>query len=233
MELIGFGCAVYDGPMTLITAIRDNKDAVIASDTRVLNLDYSFRSDAAQKAVAINDSLIIAIGGNTIYGIEILRALGFRCQDTDSVTYMSSAQLEAPLDLEYRDARARVTRELRRIIPAIDPKNLADHAPGAILVGFLRGAPSLCSWGTPKWEMNQWPLLGFSSATIGKPPPAKSKERGEYQRIAYGNHLTKDSEKRLVRATRHCADYWGNDGPISQSVLLHRLSDPFHPTRLE
>ena len=233
MELIGFGCLTYAGPVTLIAALRDNDDVVIASDTRVLNMDLSVRCDGACKTLPVNDNLLIAIGGYTEYGVQILRALGFRCQDTNPVSSMRSClEEETPMELKYRAARDIIAKEVSRIIPSIDPQDGANLVPGVILAGRLRGVPSLCSWGGPEGKMIQWPLLGFSAAVVGKPPPEGTIDCDTFQELAYKNLRTRDSESNLIAAFRYCADYWGDTGPVSRDLFLHRLSDPFHPTKI-
>lgn len=232
--MIGFGCTVYNIPMSLVIALRDDKDIIVASDGRVLDLNLAVLSNETHKTLPINDGLIISLTGHTDYMVQILWALGFRCSDTTAVNLMRVCEEdETPVEIEYRDARNIITRELARIVPNIEPEHRKGYAPSAILAGKMRDVPALCSWGEPTWEMNQWPLNGFSASIIGKIPPIDSEECHKFRITAYGNHKTDGAESRLVEAIRSCADYWGEEGPVNKVVFLRRLSSPFQLTRAQ
>ena len=214
--------------MSLLLAVRDDRDIVIASDGRVLGEDSGVLSDDALKTLALNRELCLGLAGATDSIRLVLTAFGIRCRGSHPIDLLGVCQeVSCPVDVDYVDARDELSC-LHRWISRRAPARLRlARIPAVILAGGTREGPALCEWHSPALAMEAKGAAGYSEAIAGSLLNDRTAEWREFQRIVRGERSTEGAEDRLTRAIRFCARSFGAAGPIGETVDLRRLSRSF------
>jgi len=213
--------------MTLILAVRDDRDIVLASDGRVLNENAGVMSDDSLKTLALNPKLCLGLGGSTDGMRYVLSSLGIRCRNTHPADLLGACQEAAcPVDVDYRDARD----EVSSVLAWMSRRTAAQcrsRIPTVLLAGRSTDSPALCRWSPSHRALESTGSCGYSDAIVGSLPEAGTHERTELDRVVRERRSTDRAEERLVRAVRFCARYFGASGPVSETVFVRRLSRGF------
>jgi len=218
--------------MSLILAVRDDRDLVIASDGRVLGEDLAVMSDDSLKTLAMNTELCLGLAGPTDTMRQVLSSLGIRCRGTHPIDLLGSCQeVACPVDVDYRDARDEVTRLLGWMARRF--RFGFAGFPAVVLGGRSNGFPALCSWRHPAWAVERTGTAGYSDAAVGSFPEEETHEGAEFRRMVRGKRSTERAEERLAGAVRFCARYFGSGGPVNETVFVRRLSRGFELSRVE
>jgi len=218
--------------MSLLLAVRDDRDIVIASDGRVLGEDSGVLSDDALKTLALNRELCLGLAGPTDTIRLVLTALGIRCRGSHPVDLLGACQeVACPVDVDYVDARDELSSLHRWMTRRAPARPAIAQIPAVILAGGSDEGPVLCEWQFPARPMESSGSSGYAEAIAGSPPDAGTREWVEFQRIVREEPSTDNAEGRLTRAVRFCARNFGRTGPISETVDLRRLSQGFERVR--
>jgi len=220
--------------MSLVLAVRDDQDLVMASDGRVLGEDLSVLSDRSPKTLALNAKLCVGLTGSTDMIRQVLTPLGVNCRGSHPIDLLSLCQDGAcPVDVDYGDARDEVTHVLRWMTHRTRRRTHRREIPTVILAGEDRKHPALCEWYPPAQTMETLGSAGYSEAVAGSPPAEGTREWFAFRRIVNGERSTQRAEERLAHAIRFCARMFGAAGPISRTVFLRRLSTGFELHRMD
>jgi hypothetical protein len=220
--------------MTLILAVRDDSDIVVACDGRVLAADLTVLSNDSPKTLALNPELCLGLGGVSDSMQQVLRSLGLKCRNTHPIDLLNECQeIHCPVDIDYRDARDEVGRVLRWMIRRVPLSVRRTWIPVVVLAGRYETSPALCGWNYPTWTPDGTPRTGYSQAVFGRVPEEGAWELAQFQAIVRGERTTDRAESRLLRAVGFCARYFGVHGPVGGTVFLRRLSQGFRLTREE
>ncbi|MCX6093693.1 MAG: hypothetical protein NTY63_02570 [Candidatus Bipolaricaulota bacterium] len=214
--------------MSLVIAVRENQDIVMACDGRVLAEDLSVMVDNAPKTLALNAELCIGLAGPTDALRHVLTSLGIRCRGTHPADLLQSCQARCPIDINYEDARAEVTRVLQWMLRRVAPTDRVGRIPSVLLGGHRVDSPALAAWQLPLWITEENASTGPHVASVGQVPPRGSRELAAFREAMTGE---KPAEDRLARAVRICARYFGPEGPIGEVVYVRRLSHGFRLVR--
>jgi len=200
--------------MSLILAVRDDRDVVMASDGRVLGEDLGVMSNDSLKTLALNATVCLGLAGPTDVMRQVLGSLGIKCRGSHPIDLLGVCQeVTCPVDVDYRDAR--------------------DELTSVILAGRSNDRPALCEWRDRARAMETTGTAGYSDAIAGSLPEERTPERAEFLRMVRGGRSTDRAEERLTRAVRYCAGYFGVKGPVSRTVFVRRLTRGFRLVRVE
>ena len=214
--------------MSLILAVRDDEDIVLASDGRVLDDDLGVISESSLKTLALNDAVCLGLAGPTYAMRQVLTSLGIKCRDAGPVDLLGLCQeVACPVEVDYRDACDEVSSVLRWMTRRVPSRQRLQRIPAVILAGKERELPSLSEWSSPTWRTKKSEAAGYFEAVVGSLPDAGSPARTKLHRMLRGELTTKDAENRLAKAVRFCANYFGAKGPINENVFVRRLSRGF------
>jgi hypothetical protein len=220
--------------MSLIVAVRDDLDVVIASDGRVLNERLDVMSNDSLKTLALNDALCLGLAGTTPTMRLVLTALGVKCRDSHPVDLLGACQdIACPVDVDYGDARDELTSVHRWMTRHVGTGLRRKEIPSVLLAGKSNDRPALCSWALPTRAVETAGAFGYSDAIVGSLPKERTREWDEFHRMIREERSTQRAEERLTRAVRFCARYFGVGGPINETVFLRRLSRGFALNRVE
>ncbi len=220
--------------MSLILAVRDDRDVVVASDGRVLGEDLGVMSNDSLKTLALNATLCIGLAGPTDVMRLVLDSLGIKCRGSHPVDLLGVCQeVACPVDVDYRDARDEVTSVLRWMTRRVVIRSRFTRIPAVILAGRSIGRPVLCQWSHDARVLETTGADGYSDAVAGSLPEWGTGEWDAFQRMVHGERSTEHAEQRLIRAVQFCARYFGARGPVSETVFLRRLSRGFELVRAE
>jgi hypothetical protein len=220
--------------MSLILAVRDDRDIVMASDGRVLSEDLGVMSDNSLKTLALNAELCLGLAGSTDMMRHVLTSLGIRCRGSHPIDLLGACQeVVCPVDVDYRDARNEVTSVLRWMTRRVPVRLRFARIPAVILAGRSDDRPALCEWSHPARAMETAGSAGYTEAVVGSYPEEGTREWTEFRRMVHGERSTQRAEERLTRAVRFCARYYGAGGPVNDTVFLRRLSRSFELDRVE
>jgi hypothetical protein len=221
-------CGTLAVGMSLIVAVKDEQDVVIASDGRVLAEDASVMSNDSLKTLALHDALCLGIAGPTKSMRHVLGALGLKCGRVHPADIIRVCQdVGCPIDVDYADAHRELIAVIRWIARRSPAGSLESRVPPTVLAGRRGDVPTLCSWTRPTWRAVASPSQGFSGVSIGPLPDRDSDARTRYDRLVRGDATTHNGERRLADAVRFCAHYFGDDGPINATVFTRRLTQGF------
>jgi len=227
-------CAMLKGGMSLILAVRDQQDIVMASDGRVLDEDLSVMSDDSLKTLALNAELCLGLAGPTDTMRQVLRSLGIKGVGSHPVDLLGACQeMGCPVDVDYRDARDEVTSVLRWMTRRVPVRWRCARIPAVILAGRSYDRPALCEWSHSTRTMEMAGSTGYSEVMVGSLPEEGTREWAEFRWMVRGEQSTHGAEERLTRAVRFCARSFGTGGPVSETVFLRRLSRGFELHRVE
>jgi len=220
--------------MSLILAVRDDQDIVVASDGRVLGEDLGVMSNDSLKTLALNAELCLGLAGPTNAMRQVLTSLGIKCRSSHPIDLLGACQeVACPVDIDYRDARDEVTSVLRWMTHRVPIRLRLKRTPGVILAGRSNALPALCGWSHPAQAMETAGAAGYSEAVVGSLPDEGTREWTEFRRMVHEERSTRRAEERLTRAVRFCARYFGARGPVNETVFLRRLSRGFELDRAE
>ncbi len=220
--------------MTLILAVRDDRDIVLASDGRVLDERLAVMSDDSLKTLALNEELCLGLAGPTTAIRHVLSSFGIRCRGSHPVDLLGVCQeVACPVDVDYRDARDEVTSVLRWMTRRSPARLLATRLPTVILAGRSDERPALCEWGDPVRAFETAGTAGYSEAIAGSLPEEGTGAWTSFRRLVEGERSTRHAEDRLTRAVRFCARHFGAGGPVNETIFLRRLSRRFELSRAE
>ena len=220
--------------MSVILAVRDDRDVVVASDGRVLGEDLGVMSNDSLKTLALNATVCLGLAGSTDVMSLVLGSLGIKCRGSHPIDLLGVCQeVACPVDVDYRDARDEVTSVLRWITRRVVFRSRFARAPAVILAGRSVERPALCQWSRDARVLETTGADGYSEAVAGSLPERGSGEWDELYRMVRGERSTEDAEQRLTRAVQFCARYFGARGPVSETVFLRRLSWGFELVRAE
>ena len=220
--------------MSLILAVRDDRDIVMASDGRVLDKDLGVMSDDSLKTLALNTELCLGLAGPTDTMRQVLTSLGIKCRGSHPIDLLGACQeVACPVDIDYRDARDEVTGVLRWMTRRGPVRLHRRRIPAVILAGRSNDGPALCEWSPPARAMETAGSAGYSEAIAGSLPEEGTREWTEFRRMVRGERSTERAEERLIRGVRLCARYFGAGGPVNETVFLRRLSRGFELDRVE
>lgn len=233
MALAILTVSVYAGNvMSVILAVRDNEDVVLASDGRVLDDDLGVMSEDSLKTLALNGEVCLGLAGPTDTMRQVLASLGVKCRGTHPIDLLGACQeVSCPVEVDYLDACDEVASVLRWMTRRVSPKHRLGRIPAVILAGRVGKHPALSEWSYPDWRMEGFASDGYSEAVVGSLPDAGSGAWESLHRMVRGEQTTRDAEERLAGAVRFCANYFGANGPINKNVFLRRLSHGFHLDR--
>jgi len=218
--------------MSLIVAVRDDQDVVVASDGRVLDDLSNVISEDSLKTLALNTGVCLGLAGSTRTMRQVLTALGVRCRSTHPVDLLGECQEAAcPIDVDYSDARDEVANVLRWMVRRFSPSERLKSIPAVILAGRQGEGPALSRWDYPGNAMAPSVNVGYWQAIVGSLPDPGSQALGELNRMVEAEAGTAGAEDRLTTAVRFCADYFGTNGPINKNVSIRRLSRGFDLNR--
>jgi hypothetical protein len=219
--------------VSLILAVRDDQDIVIASDGRVLSEDLGVMSNDSLKTLALNAELCLGLAGPTDTMRQVLISLGINCRGTHPIDLLGACQeVACPVDVDYRDARDEVTCVLRWMTHRAPIRWRFRRLPAVILAGRSNDRPALCGWAHPVRAMETAGTAGYSEAVVGSLPDEGTRALTEFRRMVCGERSAQRAEERLTRAVRFCARYFGADGPVNETVFLRRLSRGFALNRV-
>lgn len=220
--------------MSLILAVRDDRDVVMASDGRVLDEDLGVMSNNSLKTLALNTELCLGLAGPTDTMRQVLTSLGIKCRGTHPADLLGACQeVACPVDVDYRDARDEVTSVLRWMTRRVSIRLRYRRVPAVILAGRSNDRPALCDWRHPTYAVETTGWAGYSEAIAGSLPEEGTREETEFRRMVRGERSTERAEERLTRAVQFCARYFGAGGPVNEAVFLRRLSRGFELDRVE
>jgi len=220
--------------MSLILAVRDDEDIVVASDGRVLAENLGVMSDDSLKTLALNAKLCLGLAGPTDTMRHVLTSLGIKCRGSHPVDLLGACQeVACPVDVDYHDARDELTSFHRWMTRRVGTGPRRRGIPAVLLAGTSNDRPALCSWPYPTRAIEAAGASGFSDAVVGSLPERSTRERVEFHRMIRGERTTRLAEERLTRAVRFCARYFGTAGPVNETVFLRRLSRGFELGRAE
>ncbi len=220
--------------MSLIVAVRDDQDVVMACDGRVLASDESVIADDSLKTLALNQDLCLGLAGRSDSMSQILGSLGLKCRGAHPVDIMRACQeVGCPIDVGYRDVRNELSDVLRWMVRRTPRHARSVLIPAVVLGGSSRGRPALCEWSRPTGTVTQAPPWGYSETVVGSMPNKGSRELLEFELIVRGERTTHVAERRLTRAVRFCSHYFGTTGPVNEIVFLRRLSQGFELMQAE
>jgi len=220
--------------MSLLLAVRDDRDIVMASDGRVLGENLGVMSNDSLKTLALNARLCLGLAGSTDTMRLVLTSLGIRCRGSHPIDLLGDCQEAAcPVDVDYRDARDEVTSVLRWMTRRVSIRVHSRRIPAVILAGRFDDRPALCEWRHPARAMETTGAAGYSEAMAGSLPEEGTREWTEFRRMVHGERSTQCAEERLIRAVRLCARSFGKGGPVNGTVFLRRLSRGFELDRVE
>lgn len=220
--------------MSLLLAVRDDRDVVVASDGRVLGEDFGVLSDDSLKTLALNEGLCLGLAGPTDTIRHVLTSFGIKCRGSHPIELLGVCQeVACPIDVDYRDARDELSSLLRWMVRRVPVRWSFARIPAVILAGRSDGRPALCEWDHPARAMETAGSGGYSEAIAGSLPEEGSREWSEFRRMVRGERSTRRAEERLTRAVRFCARTFGSRGPISETVFLRRMSRGFELQRDE
>jgi len=212
--------------MSVIVAVRDDRDIVMASDGRVLGEDERVLADDALKTLALNPDLCLGLAGPTDAMRQVLGCLGLKCRNTHPIDLLRSCQeVTCPVDVGYADARHELTDVLRWMRRR--GRLHASRIPTVVLGGRWQDRPALCDWQDPGWTMVQAPMAGYSETVVGSLPKEGSTALVAFRDLVRGKATTDAAESRLTRAVRFCAQHLGTTGPVNGTVFLRRLTQGF------
>jgi len=218
--------------MSLILAVRDDRDIVLASDGRVLDGDLAVISDRSLKTLALNDALCLGLAGPTETMRVVLSSLGTHSRGVHPVDLLAACQQTAcPVDVDYHDARDEVTSVLRWIARRASARLRQPARPAAVLAGREENRPALCHWRYPAQPVEVAGGIGYSEAIVGSVPEAGTGAEAEFRRVVHGERSTARAEERLARAVRFCGRFFGALGPIGGTIFSRRLSCGFDLVR--
>ena len=214
--------------MSLLLAVRDDRDLVIASDGRVLGERADVLSNDALKTLALNPRLCLGLAGSTDAIRLVLMAFDIRCRGSHPIDLLAVCQeVSCPVDVDYTDARDELSSLHRWMTRRAPARTHPAKVPAVILAGASSDGPALCEWHPPARAMEAVGSAGYSEAIAGSLPDAGSPEWIEFRRLVRGERSTQEAEGRLTRAIRFCARSFGTSGPIGEAVHLRRLSRGF------
>jgi len=220
--------------MSLILAVRDDRDVVVASDGRVLGEDLGVMSNDSLKTLALNATVCLGLAGSTDVIRLVLGSLGIKCRGSHPIDLLGVCQeVACPVDVDYRDARDEVTSVLRWMTRRVAIRSRFARNPAVILAGRSVERPALCQWSRDARPLETADVHGYSEAVAGSLPERGSGEWDELYRMVRGVRSTEHAEQRLTRAVQFCARYFGTRGPVSETVFLRRLSRGFELVRAE
>jgi hypothetical protein len=219
----------YSGnTMSLIVAVRDDQDIVLASDGRVLDDRSYVISEHSLKTLALNHDVCLGLAGPTYTMRQVLTALGVRCHSTHPIDLLGECQEAAcPVDVDYSDARDEITKVLGWMGRHFSPSKRLTSVPSVILAGKEGAEPALSQWAFPVRELESSVTVGYSHAIVGSLPDPGSQELAELHRMVQEKQTTVGAEERLAKAVRFCAEYFGMYGPINKNVSVRRMSRRF------
>jgi hypothetical protein len=214
--------------MSLLLAVRDDQDIVIASDGRVLGEDSGVLSNDSLKTLALNSRLCLGLAGSTDTMSLVLRAFGIRCRGSHPIDLLGVCQeVACPIDVDYADARDELSSLYRWVARRVPVRSRSARRPVVILAGEASGDPALCEWHPPARAMEAVGSAGYSEAIAGSLPDEGTEAWREFGRMVRAERSTREAEERLTRAIRFCARSFGATGPISETVHLRRLTKGF------
>ncbi|MCD6135955.1 hypothetical protein J7J63_04495 [Candidatus Bipolaricaulota bacterium] len=217
--------------MSLIVAVKDDADIVLASDGRVMDESSAILSEDSLKTLALNGDLCLGLAGQTRAMKQVLSSLGIKCRSTHPVDLLGECQEAAcPVDVEYSDAKREITSVLSWMERRSPPDSWIERIPSVILAGRDGDAPALSRWGQPAW-MGESSTDGYCHAIVGSLPEVGSVAWRGLNRMLEEERTTENAETRLARAVRLCARHFGASGPINGNVFLRRLSTGFALSR--
>jgi len=220
--------------MSLILAVRDDRDVVMASDGRVLGEDLGVMSNDSLKTLALNATVCLGLAGPTDVMRQVLGSLGIKCRGSHPIDLLGVCQeVTCPVDVDYRDARDELTSVLRWMTRRVSSRPISPSIPAVILAGRSNDRPALCEWRDRARAMETTGTAGYSDAIAGSLPEERTPERAEFLRMVRGGRSTDRAEERLTRAVRYCAGYFGVKGPVSRTVFVRRLTRGFRLVRVE
>ncbi len=214
--------------MSLVVAVRDDQDLVVACDGRVLSNDLSVMAEDAPKTLALNAELCLGLAGPTHALRHVLASLGLRCRGVHPADLLRVCQeARCPVDIRYEDARSELSGVLRWMLRRVAPCDRVGRIPSILLAGRNAGAPTLAEWESPTWTPDQSPPAGRWSAVVGQVPPRGSRALEAFREMVSDGAIHRPAEECLTHAVRLCARYFGPRGPIGETVFLRRLSQKF------
>jgi hypothetical protein len=227
-------CGILRLGMSLILAVRDDRDIVMASDGRVLDEDLGVMSNNSLKTLALNAELCLGLAGPTDRMRPVLTSLGIKCRGAHPADLLGACQeVACPVDVDYRDVRDEVTNVLRWMTRRVPMRLRYTRIPAVILAGRSNDRPALCDWRHPAHVVETTGSAGYSEAIAGSLPEEGTREETEFRRMVRGERSTERAEERLTGAVRFCARYFGAGGPVNEAVFLRRLSRGFELVRVE
>ena len=219
--------------MSIILAVKDDQDIVMACDGRVLASDLSVMSDDTPKTLALNHNLCLGLGGPTDAMELVLRALGIKCAGAHPIDLLSECEeVYCPIDMEYCDARDELAKVLQWMLRRAPRSEHRSRVPVVLLAGTWSNSLGLCGYDYPTWLPDESPATGYSQAVLGRIPDSGSCELTEFHDLVRGQTTAK-AESRLSCAVRFCARYFGASGPVNETVFLRRYSEGFQLTRAD
>ena len=216
-----------ENAMSLILAVRDDADIVLACDGRVMDESSSVLSEDSLKTIALNRDLCLGLAGQTDTMKQVLSSLGVKCRNTHPVDLLGECQEAAcPVDVDYIDAKREISRVLSWMERRLSPSGCSGRIPSVILAGRVGNSPTLSRWSYPLW-LEESSTKGYFRAIVGSLPEVGSPAWNGLNELLGEEGATVDAEVRLTGAVRLCADYFGAGGPINENVFLRRLSTGF------
>lgn len=215
--------------MSLIIAVRDDQDIVLASDGRVLDDNSYVISEHSLKTLALNHNVCLGLAGPSYTMRQVLTSLGVRCRGTHPIDLLGECQeVACPVDVDYQDARSEIGNVLRWMVRRSAPSHGLTRIPAVILAGKQGDEPALSHWMYPAVALRPLTNKGYCHAIVGSLPEPGSQAFGKLQSMLEAQGTTEGAEKRLAMAVRFCADHFGRYGPINKNVSMRRLSRRFN-----
>jgi len=214
--------------MTLILAVVDDKDVVVAADGRMTREDETVLAEQVLKTVRLNDRLCVAFSGKTEYIRKVLSRLGVSPIPSDHRRLMEAWEDSGQeLRIGYQKAQHAITKEVQKIVSEVGIERAKKMSVNALLASRVKGKPVLCFWGPDnKWSPCEKKGPKFEMVWAGKVPQT-AKAFSQFVALVKAGIERQDVRSGLVDAIRFAAeanDYKVINGNVSIRSLLTGFS---------
>ena len=134
---------------TFAVAVKQEGDIVVAADGRMAFHDGRASAECVLKTARLNDSLCVALSGDTPYMLPVLETLGLPTKGIphDRLLQDWEESREEPR-IGYGKAKRRIMAALPGVISLAQKRGELDELVGILLIGKRSTGPVMCNWGS-------------------------------------------------------------------------------------